>query len=136
LEKTNKMIKEFIPYDQALIMKDLGFDEPCFGYYNNLGNYVEDFGKTNSDCNKLGMYGKYCTAPLYQQVFRLFREEYNRIGVVHEGTITLNDNISRFEFYIDKLGNTGVSQFQEFVGYKTYEEAELACLNKLIEIVK
>ena len=25
--------KEFIPYDRALKMKALGFDEPCLGYY-------------------------------------------------------------------------------------------------------
>jgi len=25
--------KEFIPYEQALALKALGFDEPCFGYY-------------------------------------------------------------------------------------------------------
>ncbi len=27
------MNKEFIPYEQALALKELGFDEPCFGYY-------------------------------------------------------------------------------------------------------
>ena len=24
---------EFIPYEQALALKELGFDEPCFGIY-------------------------------------------------------------------------------------------------------
>ena len=28
------MEKEFIPYEQALALKELGFDEPCFGYFN------------------------------------------------------------------------------------------------------
>ena len=28
------MKKEFIPYEQALKLKELGFDEPCFGYWN------------------------------------------------------------------------------------------------------
>lgn len=27
------MTKEFIPYKQALELKELGFDEPCFTYY-------------------------------------------------------------------------------------------------------
>ena len=31
------MEKEFVPYELALRMKELGFDEPCFGYYNNKG---------------------------------------------------------------------------------------------------
>jgi hypothetical protein len=28
------MKNEFIPYEQALALKGLGFDEPCFGYYS------------------------------------------------------------------------------------------------------
>ncbi len=28
------MNKEFIPYEQALELKELGFDEPCFGCYD------------------------------------------------------------------------------------------------------
>jgi hypothetical protein len=27
------MNKEFVPYEQALQLKELGFDEPCLGYY-------------------------------------------------------------------------------------------------------
>ena len=30
------MDKEFIPYEQALALKELGFDEPCFATYNVL----------------------------------------------------------------------------------------------------
>jgi hypothetical protein len=37
------MEKEFIPYNLALELKDLGFDEPCFGYYEPNGDldYIE-----------------------------------------------------------------------------------------------
>ena len=28
------MEKEFIPYEQALVLKELGFDKECFGYYH------------------------------------------------------------------------------------------------------
>ena len=28
------MNKEFIPYEQALELKELGFNEVCLGYYN------------------------------------------------------------------------------------------------------
>lgn len=30
-----KIEKEFIPYEQALDLKKLGFDEPCFATYNS-----------------------------------------------------------------------------------------------------
>jgi hypothetical protein len=29
------MKKEFISYEQALALKELGFDEPCFGYWKS-----------------------------------------------------------------------------------------------------
>lgn len=67
------MNKEFVPYDIAMVMKELGFDEPCFGYYNSL-DYISEEGVKNSNCNKPGMKGTYCAAPLYQQVFRWFRD--------------------------------------------------------------
>jgi hypothetical protein len=79
------MNKEFIPYEQILELKALGFD-----------------------------------GILWQEAFRWFREKYGftysigvtNIGVVHVGTtFLLQDNAS-------------------------FEEAELACLKKLIEIVK
>jgi hypothetical protein len=34
--------KEFIPYEQALALKKLGFDESCLGYYNALSNFNLD----------------------------------------------------------------------------------------------
>ena len=30
------MIKEFVSYEIALALKELGFDEPCFTYYYNV----------------------------------------------------------------------------------------------------
>jgi hypothetical protein len=35
------MNKEFIPYEQALDLKELGFDEPCFGWYSKDGTFYE-----------------------------------------------------------------------------------------------
>ena len=112
------MEKEFIPYEQALALKELGFDEPCFGYYNEQGNYIGEEGKINSNCNKLGMYCSYCTAPLYQQAFRWFREKY----FLHV-PIMVKEGV----WYFDKFSTKG---------YKTYEEAELECLKEMIEIIK
>jgi hypothetical protein len=30
------MTAEFIPYEQALELKELGFDEPCLAYYSDV----------------------------------------------------------------------------------------------------
>jgi hypothetical protein len=138
------MKKEFVPYDLALELKQLGFDEPCFGYYVdgelrgiNLGMeelggiepYYKRFGfhtLSNHDIDNLNKI--VVTAPTYSQAFRWFREKYNLFGQVNIRT-----------YYIYEISNDGiaikmVSQYDKLLN--TYEEAELACLKKLIEIVK
>lgn len=127
-ETKKQMNKEFIPYEPSMDLKELGFNEPCFGYYNNMGGYIDEYGKLNSSCNKPGMHGKYCTAPLYQQVFRWFREKYNIDGFVQ--IEPLNKKYG-YVTYDRKKGNYTESE-RKYIP----EEAELACLIKLIEIVK
>ena len=125
-------MKDFIPYEQALELKELGFDEPCFRFQNNISNIIEE--KSWLNWNEVE---KFVSIPLYQQAFRFFREKYNlqcwpeptgsdRYSCRYDG----NDDIGkRYVGYLrDNLNN--------ILFYKTYEEAELACLIKLIEIVK
>jgi hypothetical protein len=122
------MDKEFIPYEQAITLKELGFDEPCFGYYNGQDNYIGEEGKMNSNCNKLGMHGAYCTAPLYQQAFRWFREKHKLVFNFISYSIVKPGEYHWSITWNDEAKASGI--------VKTYEEAELACLIKLIEIVK
>ena len=112
------MEKEFIPYTLALDMKSIGFDEPCFGWFTDTHlriGFVES--KHVQGENEI-------LAPLYQQAFRWFREKYNLHSYV-EGSYPW------FRFYINSEDN-------RYEGHKhsLYEEAELECLKKLIEIVK
>ena len=121
------MEKEFIPYEQASILKELGFDEPCFGYYTGDKRHLvlrPNMGRRNEDLNDI-----VCTAPLYQQAFRWFREKRYRFNIVNDST-DINGN-----YYYDVFFN-GKFLFETDYIYKTYEEAELECLKKLIEIVK
>ena len=125
------MKNEFIPYEQALAMKELGFNKPCFGYYSGGENYISEEGKTNSSCNKPDMRGKYCTAPTYRQAFRWFREKHKLDSTVQP---TYSTKYQYRMFHIEvktKVQIYGAHMGKEF---KTYEEAELACLDKLIEI--
>jgi hypothetical protein len=152
------MNKEFIPYEQALALKELGFDKPCFAMYQKnkkiwvcgKNNWITNF-EIEPDDNTLKLHiekyphnvsligGEYflqsCanfTAPLYQQAFRWFREKYDlRIW------IESNHSVAKFEYVIATTNPNFIDkQFNDFSGYKTYEESELACLKKLIEIVK
>ena len=102
--------KEFVPYEQALALKELGFDEPCFGYYSE-GELI-----LNSHTNNHMQRFRY-SAPTFSQAFRWVREKHNlkdKYGVFPHHTIMFN--------YI--------------IGGGKEKEAELACLIKLIEIVK
>lgn len=139
------MQNEFIPYEQALELKELGFNEHCFAHYCN-GDLITKTAILKSSTmlyyqqNNINPNNQYkhqnCTAPLYQQAFRWFR---NKHGYLY--------HITYFDPY--KAQTPGNADYQGFVlfphagihklpkmSYDTYGEAELACLNKLIEIIK
>ena len=120
------MEKEFIPYEQALELKELGFDEECLGYYSFSEKVTL---KSCFNRTPIILSGKKCSIPLYSQVFRWFREKYNLESHVKKDW---TDGILQgYESIIECLdGYIDVGTF------KTYEEAELECLKKLIEIVK
>ena len=125
------MEKEFIPYEQALALKELGFNEHCFGYF-----YTEDkFFETKIKNSELD---EECSisAPTFSQAFRWFREKY---GLVVTNPPTEMSNLIYFKATIYKykpirLGNTVDVLYNKT--FKTYEEAELECLKRLIEIIK
>jgi len=124
------MEKEFIPYELALALKKLGFDEPCWGYYNVNEGYSIGYAFCYSDRESQPEIG--CSAPLYQQAFRWFREKYNIIPNIH--SIYTDETHTKIMFWF-WFGNYEDDSDEE-VFYGTYEETELECLKKLIEIVK
>ena len=134
------MEKEFVPYKIALKLKELGFEEPCFGYYdgNHNFNYMFEGKPENFSRRKfpLGHYVGWTSAPTYSQAFRFFREKHYLISSIYQLGVSLKTGLSSFEYMIDKLNNLGLSQFIEDFPYNTYEEAEIACLENLIELVE
>ena len=122
------MNKEFIPYKEALALKELGFDEECFAFYeaNATGSVYMLYTKDLEEHLEEADYE--CYAPLYQQAFRWFREKYGLFGWI-EGNEGKRIYMYRIESPIDSDDQLNCFPF------KTYEEAELACLRKLIEIV-
>ena len=118
------MKNEFIPYTQALSLKELGFDEPCFSVYYN-GEYHEH-GIQNQFLHEKNE----CSAPLYQQAFRWFREKYGLISYIHP--LALLQDTKKWCYEITNFE----SSWDEDSDLHTLEEAELACLVKLIEMTK
>src|SRR5690606_34285503 len=69
------MEKQFVPYELSVKLKELGFDEECFGWYD-----FETFKEANikwSHCSNYDLnWSKLnCTAPLWQQAFDWFRDK-------------------------------------------------------------
>ena len=136
-------MKDFIPYKQALELKELGFDEECLALFSRDKSLLIKQIPNQQECEQ---YFGGVLAPTFLQAFRFFREKYNisysidwmnRSSEFYNGYYVhfrgINDNKINQENFIvlnDELPSKG------YKVYKTYEEAELACLNKLIEIVK
>jgi hypothetical protein len=139
---------EFVTYELALRMKQLGFDEPCFGYYYTLNGKDWKFAEKSEYYrldDEINIGGKFSLlAPLYQQAFRWFREkhklngEVNYLPNVEKYGIITSDMAGMKPKDLSKKENfeRGKKVTNNFVKYDTYEEAELACLEKLIEIVE
>ena len=125
------MEKEFIPYEQALALKELGFDGSCFSLYFNNGefsNFIHAYKVNDEVVEKTNS----VLAPTFSQAFRWFREKYNMNAIV--------SYYGKNQYFIELLDYKGnqLVQVEEIEDntFWTYEEAELECLKKLIEIVK
>ena len=70
-------------------------------------------------------------APLKQQVFRWFIEKYNLEGISQRAI-----EKELYKFWIYELHKDCKIMITDKYQFDTYEEAEDACLNELIEIVK
>jgi len=140
-KKRNKMIKEFVSYEMALALKELGFDEPCIGNYRKVqvsdaktGDSSEsvllldmmNFNENNKDTD--------ASALTFSQAFRWFREKYDLFGCIDLHVST------PLHWYV-RIDKISINDFvyhseDDSKYYENYEDAEIACLLKLIELVK
>lgn len=101
------MQKEFVPYELAVKLKELGFDEECLMYYEEdskrLVHVVKGFHYD-------------LLAPLWQQAFDWLWNKTNK--------------------YIIPIPNDDKKWLCLGIKFDTYEESRLACLEKLIEIIE
>jgi len=115
--------KDFTLHEQALELRELGFDEPCFG------SYIDGKLTTLLDSVLWGDVKGDVPAPTYSQAFRWFREKYDlNTHISIEWSLT---EPKQYFYIIDT--EDGVEESKDF---NTYEEAELECLKKLIQTIK
>jgi hypothetical protein len=121
------MKKDLTLYPEALELKQLGFAEPCFAWYDSEYQDIPYYDHANNSDGWL--FGNNCSAPSYSQAFRWFREKHDIGHSIDEDWD--NGHLLGYEYVIYQQEGVTVSKT-----YHTYEEAERACLKELIEIAK
>ena len=127
------MEKYFVTYEQALALKELGFNKKCFNLFDKNGSLmykpngnivmikIDNHNKTN-----------FCSAPLKIQVFEWFREKHFLTAFVE------TDFGDEFYSKIEEIRHPRTLSLNEkrIIAFsKTYEEAESVCIDKLIELI-
>ena len=123
------MKNEFVSYEIALALKELGFKEDCFAMYRKIRSKTDESNEVS-----LHFFVKFnmiedgdAKAALYQQAFRFFREKYRLEGAIYR----LNFKWASQVFNIE----TSTYCFKHEL-FETYEEAEINSLQKMIETIK
>lgn len=161
----DKKEKEFVSYPIALKLKELGFDYdtiffwfPDFNkkqqpqalaeykddqtFYLEYGkNYIGISKKNVETLYKEGLFQLTIPAPLWQQAFEWLREKYNYMYAIDDIEVSSGDTVGyRFKYIIWKLVTTGDDGFyivdESILGFLTYEEAQLACLETIVNNLK
>ena len=132
----SKIKEQFVSYEIALKLKELGFNEGVLAQYRvdgylcwgkddcSLGSDISDEDYKNNCFSEFG-----CRAPLWQQAFRFFREKYGLHYIICK-------NIQMDGYGYREVILIPCTEENENTIFKTYEEARLECLKKLIEIAK
>lgn len=116
------MEKEFVTYEQAVKLKELGLNEKCFGWYSDNKDFHLKQNVSIIDINQFSF-----LAPLKQQVFRWFREVHNCISHIE---------MSGDKFFWCLLWSEARQKFTAINRCVTYEEAENKCINQLISLIE
>jgi len=121
------MEKLFVSYEQAMKLKNLGFEESCLGWYAKDGSFYLD---------KMTIHQGLLLAPLLTQAIDWFRTD-NKMRL--SGTVK-HYTSGTYSFVINKHngGDIGWERLSSFIekGFYNYHDAESACLNRIIEIVE
>lgn len=126
------MNEHFCNYEQASALKELGFNEECFTTYMN-GVLQDDTFLFNHSI-RTHETQNFVSRPTYSQAFRFFRENHDLPSEVR-----FVANLKIYDYRITKIDVKYTNAFYDGIrptsAFHTYEEAESACLDKLIEIV-
>jgi hypothetical protein len=119
------MEKEFVTYEIGLELKNLGFNERCYGCFSHLDN--RELWASRVYTNGVS---ENIAAPIFSQAFRWFEENYSYF--VDIKTDTTPNEILGFDYTIKSW------KFPPMVFdfFKDKREGNIAVIKKMIEMVK
>jgi hypothetical protein len=119
----------FVPCQIALDMKLLGFDEECLAYYDQWVKNNNEVKQIFRLGNVKGIFDSITPAPTFSQAFKFFRDKYN----LYHSINPLGYNMCLGS--VGELGSLKSVNADVNAPYGNYQEAELACLIKLISLL-
>ncbi len=125
----------FVGYNEAKQLSELGFSEQCFAGYLKKEKTLW-IGYVSSQGGEQFNREYHILAPTFSQAFKFFRENHNLLGNVYSNASgwlwEIHDNIGGTH----RFGSEYSGDCEESGMFTSFDNAELECLIKLIEIVK
>lgn len=124
--------EDFVTFEQAVKLKELGFNWECdYCYYYNFHNHDNPIFARHELIDPCDV-EEYWDAPTLSQAQKWLREVKEicvTSGIkIHEGKYKFNWSITLFK--------EGRGIWDESVIYDTYEQALLAGINRVLELIK
>ena len=129
------MTEHFLTYEQSLEVKKLGFDEATICVYNSYGHLKGVISSSvDGDYIRKEKYEDRLPAPLKSQFFQWAREKKLSDSCICR--YQSRDDGGVYYYYVinHDFGVEETKHYKE--GFYSYEEAEDACINEIIEILK
>jgi hypothetical protein len=130
------MESNFVTYQQALALKELGFDEECLAFYNGKFLQSTNYDFDDDTSKDIGLCIK---APLRGQVFKFFIDSFNL-----KQFVGWRPNVKKFDSHIVDMTLNGIEYaksrgFKEFNSdllFDDYDKAESHLIDLMIERAK
>lgn len=125
------MKEQFVTYDIAVKLKELGFSQPCIAGFNSYKALKHNISSTNAnldDYDYTYRYDSKLLAPLWQQVIDWFRTEYDLL--IYVSSFNKDKHCHSICGYYNEQF-TSISDF-----FETYGEALESAILSTIDLIK
>lgn len=123
------MYNDIVTFDVAILLKEIGFNEPCWFVYTDINIENPDakpikWGMKSEDTFENSFNKHTASAPMWSQVFRWFRKEYSTDSYIKKES----ENTYFYHIWNGVVWITNATN--------SYEDSEKNCVLELIHMLK